>query len=107
VEFLVQIQVNYPAVIATGQAEDLFRRERERGAELVLAGRIRRIWRVPGRQANVAIYEAESSNELHEALSSLPLFPWLDISVTALATHPLEESPPCAAERMADASAND
>ena len=34
---------------------------------------------------------AEDAAELHEHLSGLPLFPWLDIGVTALATHPFEQ----------------
>lgn len=74
----------------------------ERRAELLAAeaayaqdlrgrGVISRIWRVPGRTASVGIWAAEDAAELHEHLSRLPLFLWLDIRVTALATHPLEQ----------------
>lgn len=50
-----------------------------------------RIWRIPGKVANVGIWDAPDASALHEALSSLPLFPWMSIEVTALATHHLEQ----------------
>jgi muconolactone D-isomerase len=43
---------------------------------------------VAGRYANVSILEVDSTDELHELLSGLPLFPYLDIRVTPLARHP-------------------
>jgi len=64
--------------------------EAGRGRELIAMGKLRRIWRVPGRWANVAVYEAIDATELHALVSSLPLWPWMDVSVEALATHPLE-----------------
>jgi muconolactone D-isomerase len=90
VEFLVQIQVNFPPEMPRGELEDVLRREGERGRELKDAGTIVRIWRIPGRRANVAIWQAETPDELHQAIMSLPAFPWLDVRVTALATHYLE-----------------
>ena len=64
--------------------------EAARGRELIAAGSLARIWRVPGRRANVSLYRAADGTELHGLLCSLPLYPWLEISVEALATHPLE-----------------
>jgi muconolactone D-isomerase len=49
-----------------------------------------RIWRIPGRTANVGIWEAPDATALHDLVSSLPLFPWLDVTVTPLARHYLE-----------------
>jgi len=43
---------------------------------------------VAGRYANVSIFDVENNDELHQLLSSLPLFPYMDIQVTALARHP-------------------
>lgn len=37
-----------------------------------------------------ALYRVESPEELHEILGSLPLFPWMDIEVTALSAHALD-----------------
>lgn len=89
-EFLVQIQVDFPPDMPQEQLADVTAREAARGRALRDAGTIVRIWRVPGRRANVGIWKAESADELHNALTSLPAFPWIDARVTPLATHPLE-----------------
>ena len=67
-------------------------REFARGKALQDAGSIARIWRIPGRFANVAVWRAADATELHDLLTSLPLFPWMDVEVEALALHPLEVS---------------
>ncbi|HZR95835.1 MAG TPA: muconolactone Delta-isomerase family protein [Gaiellaceae bacterium] len=69
---------------------ELLDAELERGRELLESGALRRIWRVPGRSANVSLYEVPDATELHALLTSLPLWPWMDVRVDALATHPLE-----------------
>lgn len=89
-DYLVQIQVNFPPEMPTEQRADVLAREAERGRELRADGIIVRIWRIPGRQANVAIWNAETPDILHQAIISLPAFPWVDAHVTALATHPLD-----------------
>ena len=61
--------------------------EAERGRELRDAGSIVRIWRIPGRLANVGLWEAADASELHELLSSLPVFQWTNIQVRPLAEH--------------------
>jgi muconolactone D-isomerase len=38
----------------------------------------------------VGLWEAEDATQLHDALSSLPAFPWMDATVEALAIHPQE-----------------
>jgi muconolactone D-isomerase len=38
----------------------------------------------------VGLYEAADPAELHDALMSLPMAPWLDVTVEPLATHPQE-----------------
>jgi muconolactone D-isomerase len=90
VEFLVQIQVRFPPEMTPEQLADIVQRETVRGRELQEAGTIVRIWRVAGRRANVGIWKADTGDELHAAITSLPAFPWLELSVTPLATHPLE-----------------
>lgn len=89
-EFLVQIQVTLPPELSNGSRQELMLREQVRGRELMNEGIIRRIWRIPGRTANVGIWDAAEPTALHEALSSLPMFPYIDATVTPLATHPLE-----------------
>lgn len=87
-EFLVRIEVNWPADGDLVLRRGLVEREAVRARELSAEGIIVRLWRVPGRWANVGLWQAEDASQLHEAISSLPLFPWLDVGVEALARHP-------------------
>ncbi len=89
-EFLVRIEIAVPDgtdAVAWSAAEAA---ERERGRELLAAGTIARIWRLPGRRANIGIWRAADATELHEALASLPMYPWMTVTVWTLARHPLE-----------------
>jgi muconolactone delta-isomerase len=83
-DFLVYMEVT--ARIESGN--ELLAKEAERARQLAEAGVLRRLWRVPGRRANWGIWVASSIDELHEALASLPLFPYLTITVHPLASHP-------------------
>ncbi len=87
-EFLVHIEIDWPADSAAGHKEAIFEQELARGQELARRGALRRIWRIPGRWANWSLYEVADATELHEALSSLPLYPWMSIDVHPLAEHP-------------------
>jgi muconolactone D-isomerase len=91
-EFLVRINVDLTAEVTEPRRRELLEAEAERGRELLVSGALRRIWRVPGRRANVSLYEVSDATELHALLMSLPLWPWMDIQVEALATHPLEDA---------------
>jgi muconolactone D-isomerase len=55
-------------------------------------GVIVRIWRIPGRLANVGIWSSPDATTLHDQVTSLPLAAHADIEVTALATRYLERS---------------
>lgn len=89
-EFLVQIQVSLPPSLAEEQRARLMEAEMRRGRELRDAGAIVRMWRIPGRTANVGVWEAPDATALHDAIASLPMFPYLLADVTPLATHYLE-----------------
>ena len=41
-----------------------------------------------GEYANYSIFDVSSNDELHQLLQGLPLFPFMKIDVTPLATHP-------------------
>ena len=41
----------------------------------------------------MSVLDVASPDELHELLSGLPLFPYMDIRVTALARHPVALGP--------------
>jgi muconolactone D-isomerase len=89
-DFLVQVRVQLPPDIDPARRAELLGAELVRGRELVASGVIYRIWRVPGAIANVAIWRAPNATVLHDLLTSLPMFAYADISVSALAAHPAE-----------------
>ncbi len=91
-DFLVRIDVRLPPDFDGEARDSLIRREAERAKELAEAGVIRRLWRIPGRWSNVGIWSADDATVLHEAISSLPLYLWLDVVVTPLAAHPNDPS---------------
>jgi muconolactone D-isomerase len=97
-EFLVRIEVDWPPEASSDELARLTAAERQRAKELAEAGTIRRMWRSPGRRANWGLWEASDATELHAAISSLPLFPWLDVEVHALALHPSDPAPPAGSD---------
>lgn len=86
--FLAQMEVSIPHDADPELVEQRKQAEKERAQELQRDGRWRHLWRVVGRYANVSILDVDSHEELHELLSTLPLFPYLDITITPLTRHP-------------------
>lgn len=93
-EFLVNIETEWPAEGDPDELARLTAAERARAQELVAEGRIRRLWRIPGRRANWGLWEADDATQLHEAVSSLPFYPWLSVEVYPLARHPSDPVTP-------------
>lgn len=89
-EFLARIEQDIPPDIDPARLAAVKAAEAVRGQELVDEGKLRRIWRIPGRRAVYVLYEVDGPDELHEILASLPLFPWMDIEVTTLGSHALD-----------------
>lgn len=86
--FQVEMDVNVPLDYDSAKFEALKTAERARFQELQRAGTWRHIWRVVGAYANVSIFDVEGNAQLHDILMSLPLYPFMDIRVTALCRHP-------------------
>ncbi len=91
-EFLVEVDVALPADLDAERRRELLEAEFERGSALARDGLLRAIWRVPGRLANRAIWSAADATALHDALVSLPLWPYMDVVVTPLARHGLAQA---------------
>ena len=89
-EFLVHITITLPRDMPEAERDLLLAAEHSRGQELRREATISRIWRIPGRYANVGVWRAADATQLHDALTSLPLFEFMDVTVTPLATHRLE-----------------
>lgn len=86
--FHVEMDVRLPPEMNPETAERLKVTERARAQELQQSGKWRHLWRIAGRYANVSVFDVASTAELHDLLSSLPLFPYMTITVTALCRHP-------------------
>lgn len=87
-EYLVHIEIEWPASNDPKLKEEIFAAELLQGQKLAREGKLKRLWRIPGRWANWSLYDVADATELHEALTSLPLYPWMNIQVHALAQHP-------------------
>lgn len=86
--FHCHMTVNIPHDLDPEVRAEVVAREKAYSQELQRAGKWPHLWRIAGEYANVSIIDVESNDELHELLSGLPLFPYMDITVTPLATHP-------------------
>jgi muconolactone D-isomerase len=86
--FQVEMEVRLPHDMPSEQAEELKRVERARCQQLMHDGQWRHLWRVAGHYANVSVFDVASHDELHQILTSLPLFPFMTMKVTALCRHP-------------------
>ncbi|WP_031464439.1 muconolactone Delta-isomerase [Sciscionella sediminilitoris] len=88
--FHLRMDVSIPHDLDPQRREDLIAREKARALELQRAGKWPHLWRIAGKYSNISVLDVESPDELHRILSSLPLFPYLQIEVTPLAQHPSE-----------------
>ena len=86
--YLVRMQVNMPPDMPKDQADKIKLEEKLYAQQLQREGKWPHLWRVVGRYANVSVFDAKDNDELHTLLSSLPMYPYMDIEVTPLAKHP-------------------
>ncbi|MBD3744888.1 MAG: muconolactone Delta-isomerase [Sphingopyxis terrae] len=86
--FKVEMDVNVPLDYDPARFEALKAAEKARFQELQRAGTWRHIWRVVGQYSNVSIFDVAGNGELHDILTGLPLYPFMDVRVTALCRHP-------------------
>jgi muconolactone D-isomerase len=82
------MDVNIPNDLDPIRADELKRVERERAQALQAEGTWRHLWRIAGQYSNISIFDVETVQELHDIVSTLPLFPFMDIAVTPLCRHP-------------------
>lgn len=86
--FHVEMTVNLPPDMDSAKAASLKTEEKAMAQRLQREGIWRHLWRIAGRYANVSIFEVESPAQLHDLLSQLPLFPYMDVQARALCRHP-------------------
>jgi muconolactone D-isomerase len=86
--FKVEMTVNLPVDMPAEEAGEIKAKEKSYSQELQREGAWRHLWRVAGSYSNVSIFDVSDNARLHELISALPLFPYMDITVTALCRHP-------------------
>jgi muconolactone D-isomerase len=86
--FHVYINVRIPHDADPERVKKLGAQEHERAKVLQEQGKWLHLWRVAGKFSNVSIFDVESPAELHEILNSLPLYPFMEVDITALCHHP-------------------
>ncbi|MBA4490571.1 muconolactone Delta-isomerase [Paracoccus sp. S1E-3] len=84
----VSMDVKIPRDLPADERAEILAREKAYSQDLQRQGKWRHIWRVAGQYANVSIFDVRDNAELHDILSGLPLFPFMDIKVTPLLRHP-------------------
>ena len=86
--FMVEMTVAIPLTFDKVEADRLKAAEKARFQELQASGVWRHIWRVVGHYSNVSIFDVETNAQLHDLLTTLPLYPFMTMTVTALCRHP-------------------
>jgi len=86
--FHVRMNVNLPIDMPADQAAQLKQTEKTLAQRLQQEGKWRHLWRIAGQYANISIFDVGSVDELHTLLTSLPLFPYMQIEVMPLCRHP-------------------
>jgi muconolactone D-isomerase len=91
VEFLVEFEVNVPDGAPASEVAARNSAEASAAARLVDDGHLVRLWKppaVPGETKAIGLYRADSRAQLAALLSALPLYDWMNITVTSLEPHP-------------------
>lgn len=86
--YCVMMEVNIPADMDAEELAKLREAEKNRAIEMQKSGKFVHLWRVAGRPANISIFDCESNDELHELLTSLPMFSYFSVNIVPLAKHP-------------------
>jgi muconolactone D-isomerase len=85
--YCVRMDVRVPHSADPDRFETLKAKEKARAQELQRSGKWRHLWRVAGQYANISVFDVADHDGLHAILSSLPLFPFMEITLTPLARH--------------------
>jgi muconolactone delta-isomerase len=90
VEFLTTLTVTVPEGIAVQTVDDLKAQEAVRAHQLADEGRLVRLWTPPNEPdqwRTLGLWSARDEATLMATLESLPLYAWMTVETTPLATH--------------------
>lgn len=86
--FAVKMDVAIPTDLDPDVRAETIAREKAYSQELQRGGEWVSIWRCVGQYSNISIFDVRDNERMHEILWGLPLFAYMDMEVTPLATHP-------------------
>ena len=86
--FHVRMDVAVPRDLDPDERATLLATQKARALELQRKGVWVHLWRVVGQYSNISVFDVSGTDELHDILWNLPLFPFMTISVTPLTEHP-------------------
>ncbi len=84
----VRMDVRPPPGIDPAEFDRLKAAEKARALDLQRQGVWVHLWRIAGQYSNFSVFDVADHDALHGILSTLPLFPFMEVSVTPLARHP-------------------
>ena len=90
-EFLIAMTVTVPNGTSKDIVANTMARETRRAHELARDGHLVRLWALPGqpdRRRTLGMWRAHDAASMAAILESLPLYGWMTIETTPLATHP-------------------
>ena len=86
--FAVRMDVDIPTDLDPDVRAETIAREKAYSQQLQRDGEWLHIWRCVGQYSNISIFDVADNERMHEILWGLPLFAYMTIEVTPLATHP-------------------
>ncbi len=86
--YMVRMSVTLPPDLDPEVREQLVAAERDYSQGLQRHGKIAGIWRVAGQFANYCLFDVDTHDELHDLMSGLPMFRYIQAVVEPLAKHP-------------------
>jgi muconolactone D-isomerase len=98
-EFLVEFEVNVPEGAPASEVEARDSAEASAAAVLAEEGRLVRLWKrqtPDGEPRALGLYRADSREQLAGLLGALPLYDWMNLTVTPLEPHPNDPLPQAA-----------
>ena len=88
-EFLVEITTTIPDGTTDEELDARRAAEALRAKELAATGHLDRLWRPVGETRSIGLWRADNEADLHtNVLGTLPLRPWMSLTVTPLESHP-------------------
>ncbi len=85
--FMLKIVVRIPGDWPKEKLAEINKTETARSMQMVKDGKLKRIFRIVGQRANFSIWEADSPEDLHATITSMPLHPYMEIDVYPLMKH--------------------